>query len=254
MLSTMPDRLMVAVLGLGEAGSAFAADFTAAGADVTGYDPRGGGAPSATEAVRVATLVLSVNTAAVAERVADESMPAVPPGAVWADLNTSAPSLKARLADRAVRHGLRFADVALMAAVPGRGVTTPSLAAGPGAAEYARIVGGYGGRVEVVAGPPGTAAARKLLRSVVLKSLATSIIEALTAARAAECEEWLRGELAGQFGAELVDRLERGTYRHAARRVDEMVATGQMLAELGTPARMTEAARAWLDALASREE
>jgi len=253
MMPAMPGSQTIAVLGLGEAGGTLAADLVTAGADVVGYDPRGGGTGSAPEAVRTAGLVLSVNAAAVAERVAEESMPATPPGAIWADLNTSAPSLKERLADRADKHGLRFADVALMAPVPGRGVATPCLAAGPGAAEYARIIGGYGGRVQVVAGPPGTAAARKLLRSVVMKPLATAIIEALTAARAAGSEEWLRTELAAEFGADLVERLERGTYRHAARRVDEMAATAQMLAELGTPARMTEAARAWLDALAVRE-
>ena len=53
--------LTVAVLGLGEAGSRLASDLTAAGAEVRGYDPLGGGAPAA--AVAGSDVVLSVNSA-----------------------------------------------------------------------------------------------------------------------------------------------------------------------------------------------
>jgi 3-hydroxyisobutyrate dehydrogenase-like beta-hydroxyacid dehydrogenase len=53
--------LTVAVLGLGEAGSRLAADLTAAGAEVRGYDPQNGGAPE--EAVSGSHVVLSVNSA-----------------------------------------------------------------------------------------------------------------------------------------------------------------------------------------------
>ncbi len=249
--------LRCAVLGLGEAGSVIAADLVAAGASVIGFDPVATPpaavrcAATAAEAVAMADVALSVNTASVAERVAAETMPSMRQGAVWADLNTAAPDLKRRIARLAEAHRLLFADVALMAPVPGRGLATPALAAGTGAQRYADAVSPLGARVRPLDGPAGTAAARKLLRSVYMKGLAAAVLEALAAARAAGCEEWLRTDLAGQLGAEEVERLERGSHQHAARRVVEMAAAGALLDELGIAPRVTNAARAWLEELAA---
>ena len=61
--------LVIAVLGLGEAGSLIARDLVAAGARVRGYDPAVAAGPGITdtgseaEAARGADLVLSVNSA-----------------------------------------------------------------------------------------------------------------------------------------------------------------------------------------------
>jgi 3-hydroxyisobutyrate dehydrogenase-like beta-hydroxyacid dehydrogenase len=248
--------MRVAVLGLGEAGQAFATGLAAAGASVVGHDPRPGAgagvarAGSNAAAAAGADLVLSLNASGVAETVAAEALPAMRAGAVLADLNTAPPQQKRRLDARARDHGVRFADVAVLGPVPPRGVATPSLAAGPGAAEYARIVNAHGGAVDVVDGPAGAAAARKLLRSVVMKGLAAALLEALAGARAAGCEDWLRDNLADQFGAPLVTRLETGSHQHAARRVAEMDAAVALLADLGVEAPVSLAARHWLDDLA----
>ena len=81
----------IAVLGLGEAGSAIAADLAAAGARVLGFDPvrpaPDGVEPAADAraAVAPADIVLSVNTAAVALEVAETVAPALPPGCLYAD-------------------------------------------------------------------------------------------------------------------------------------------------------------------------
>ncbi|HLT12254.1 MAG TPA: NAD(P)-binding domain-containing protein [Micromonosporaceae bacterium] len=243
------DGLRIAVLGLGEAGSAFSADLAAAGADVVGYDPRQHlpipssvrRAASVAEAVAGAELALSLNSARVAEAVAAEALPAMRPGAVFADLNTSAPELKRRIAAMTASHGIAFAEVAVMAPVPGRGVSVPSVAAGPGAPTYADALARHGGRVEVLDAPVGTASTRKLLRSIVMKGLAASIVEALDAADRVGSGDWLRSDLANQFGAELAERLERGTRMHAARRVDEMRAASELLVELGVAPLVTEA-------------
>ncbi|BAW00548.1 hypothetical protein TTMY_0134 [Thermus thermophilus] len=86
-------RLRVAVLGLGEAGSAIAQDLLLAGAEVVGFDPvpektvpgllR---AQSEAEAAEGASLVLSVNWARVAREVAEKVAPVLRPGQVYADL------------------------------------------------------------------------------------------------------------------------------------------------------------------------
>ena len=252
----------VAVLGLGEAGGAFARDLVRAGATVRGYDPAvaapEGVVPARDEADAAtgADLVLSVNRASAAEDALRAGLRGVSPRTVWADLNTASPGAKHRLAELAEAHGTAFADVAIMAPVPGKGLRVPLLAAGPAAEEVARTLAPLGADVTVMAGGPGAAAERKLLRSVFFKGLAAAVYEALTAARAAGCEEWLRGNIVAELTAadeNTVERLVTGTRRHALRRRDEMAAAAAMLDELGVPPSVAAASRDLLDRLCAEQ-
>ena len=80
--------------------------------------------------------------------------------------------------------GAAFADVALLQSVPGRGLRTPALASGAGAARFAEHFGAWGMPVEVGTDEPGYAASRKLARSVFLKGLAAAAGEALATGEA----------------------------------------------------------------------
>ncbi len=244
-----------AVLGLGEAGSAIAADLAAAGAAVRGFDPAVPAGPGITpcdgdaDACRGAAVVLSLTCAHEAEDALRAALPGVGPGAIYADLNTASAGLKERLAGLSETEGTAFADVALMAPVPGRGLGTPMLACGRAAGQFAGALGPLGATVDVLPGPPGTAAARKLVRSVYYKGLAAAVTEALKAAAAAGCEDWLRATIAAELAAAssgTLDRLEQGSIRHARRRADEMAAAADLLAELGVPARIARASEQWL--------
>jgi 3-hydroxyisobutyrate dehydrogenase-like beta-hydroxyacid dehydrogenase len=258
------DPVVVAVLGLGEAGSAIAADLAAAGAVVRGFDPRVAAAavPGVTEcagdadAARGSAVVISLTCAHEAEGALSAALPGLPPGAIYADLNTASSGLKVALAGRAAAAGIAFADVALMSPVPGNGLRTPMLVSGPAAERFARVIGGLGASVGVLAGPPGAAAARKLVRSVFYKGLAAAVTEALRAAGAAGCEDWLRDnirqELASASAATL-DRLEQGSVQHAVRRTDEMAAAAELLRQLGVPPRVAEASEQWLRQLAAEQ-
>jgi 3-hydroxyisobutyrate dehydrogenase-like beta-hydroxyacid dehydrogenase len=239
----------VAVLGLGEAGSRLAADLVAAGADVHGFDPfvSSGpdgvvleGAPEA--AVAAADLVLSVATGAAAGSALEGALPALRSETIYADLNTASPELKRELAARVPR----FVDVALLGAVPARGLGTPALASGTAAEEFAAIVAPLGMPVEVVSGRAGDAAALKLVRSVFMKGLAAAAIESLAAAEAAGHRDWLERQLGEVIGAGLLERLVEGSRRHATRRVDEMDAACELLVSLGIEPRIAGAARAIL--------
>ncbi|RKN16611.1 NAD(P)-dependent oxidoreductase [Micromonospora musae] len=240
----------IAVLGLGEAGSEIARDLVAAGADVRGYDPKvspaDGVAPRVDEAdaVRDADLVLSVNSSHDAMDALRHALPSVRPGTVWADLNTASLGLKAALAE-AAGASIPVVDVALMAPVPGKGLRTPMLVSGA-ADRYAAILSGFGAEVAIQPGPAGAAISRKLLRSVFYKGLAAAVVEAVAAAEAAGCADWLRDnistELAG-FDQRTIDRLIDGTHQHARRRADEMTAAAEQLEELGVPARISAATR-----------
>jgi 3-hydroxyisobutyrate dehydrogenase-like beta-hydroxyacid dehydrogenase len=261
--------LVIAVLGLGEAGSAIAADLAAAGARVRGYDPAvTAAAPvldtgSEADAARGAHLVLSVNSAKAALDALQAGLPGVladgRPGAdvVWADLNTASPGTKRRLAGLAADAGVPFADIAMMAPVPGRGLRVPMLASGTGAARCAALLTPLGAGIEVLDGPAGLAASKKLLRSVFYKGMAASIVEALDAARAAGDEPWLREHIAAELAeldADTLDRVTRGTRQHAVRRAAEMQAAAEMLAELGVPPLMADASRALHERLTGGEK
>jgi 3-hydroxyisobutyrate dehydrogenase-like beta-hydroxyacid dehydrogenase len=253
-------NITVAVLGLGEAGGAISADLVAAGARVRGYDPavRPGaglvGCSGEADAASGADVVLSVNSAEAAEDALRAGLPGMRHGAIWADLNTAAPALKRRLGDIAARAGVALADVSLMAPVPRKGLRTPMLASGPAAAGYAGILEPLGARITVLDAPAGAAATRKLLRSVFFKGMAAAIVEALRAAREAGLEDWLRAHIADELGSadgQFAQRLEEGSYQHAERRVEEMRAASDLLAELNVPSRVSEASREWLVQLAS---
>lgn len=254
---------VIAVLGFGEAGSLIARDLVAAGAVVRGYDPAvpapagvtdtGGDA----EAASGADLVLSVNSAKEAVAALRAALDAMRPGAVWADLNTAAPGIKQQLAEMGSARGVPVTDIAMMAPVPGKGLRVPMLASGEAAERVAAQLRAFGANIEVLDGPAGLAASKKLLRSVFYKGMAASIVEALEAARAAGYEDWLREHIAEELAkadASTVDRIVTGTRQHATRRGAEMEAAAQMLTELDVQPIMADASRALHERLAAEIE
>jgi 3-hydroxyisobutyrate dehydrogenase-like beta-hydroxyacid dehydrogenase len=127
-------------------------------------------------------------------------------------------------------------------------------ASGPAAAAYAEAIGPYGAKVDVLAGPVGSAATHKLLRSVFYKGLAAAVLEATAAAEAAGLSDWLAGNITEELikaDAATLERLLTGSRTHAVRRIHEMEAAERLLDDLGVPARVTRASRDWLADLLS---
>jgi len=253
----------IAVLGLGEAGSALAHDLVAAGVVVRGYDPAVPAAEgvvatgSEAEAAEGADLVLSVNSAHAAVDALEAGLAGVKTGAAWADLNTASPGTKRTLAAIAAEHGVPFADIAIMAPVPGRGLRVPMLATGVAAEIVANLLNTFGATVEVMAGDAGLAAERKLLRSVFFKGMSAAVVEALTAARAAGCEDWLRKIIVDELtaaNAATVDRLVDDLLRYINDQTAEMAAAAEMLAELGVRADVAGASRDQLAHIADSQD
>ena len=248
----MTASVRIAVLGIGEAGSAISRDLVAAGADVRGYDPKDVEIPagvavrtSEADAVRDADLVLSVNSSHDAMTALRNAASGLRPGTLWADLNSASPGTKAALVE-AAPEGVPVVDVALMSVVPGNGMRTPMIVSGASAERYAEIFAALGVTVDVLPGPAGAAISRKLLRSVFWKGVAAAVVEALTAAEAAGVRDWLHGDIAAEmarFDGRTVDVMFESTQTHAGRRADEMAAAAEQLTELGIAPRVTAAAR-----------
>jgi 3-hydroxyisobutyrate dehydrogenase len=243
---------VIAVFGLGDAGSRIAADLAAAGATVRGYDPAAVLTPAGVhrterpvDAVIGAEIVLAITAAADAAGALAQAIDAIGSGSVYADLSTAPATLKQSLAATAEGAHLRFVDVALMAMVPGHGARTPALASGSGAAAYGTAFAALGfDSVEAISAEAGDAATRKLLRSIFMKGFAAVIIEAMTAAEAAGQRDWLWGNFVDEItaaDAPLLSRLVRGTGPHAVRRLHEMEASAALITELGIEPIMTDA-------------
>lgn len=247
MASEPPMR--IAIFGLGEAGSLIASDLARSGADVHAYDP----APVVTpdqvirhdeprEAVSEAALVLGITAAVDASTAMSQAWDEIAAPTLYADLATAPPGVERELSVRAAKSGVLFADVALMAPVPGNGLATPALASGSGAEAFAGLLNPLGGRVEVIGPEAGDASARKLLRSVVTKGLAGLIIESMEAAASRDDSDWMWSHLVEQLTAideAFLRRLIEGTSRHVTRRLDEVAAVEAMLEDLDVSSHMT---------------
>ncbi|UBU15958.1 NAD(P)-dependent oxidoreductase [Nonomuraea gerenzanensis] len=202
------------------------------------------------DAVRGADVVIAVTTGADSLAACAESRPHLGPGTLYADLSTGAPADKRRIAELLEPSGAAVVDGAIMAPVPLRGLATPILASGAQADRFAALAGGLGLSVTPIGGSAGDAAARKLLRSVLVKGLSALVIESQRAAIEAGLGEWFWGHLLETVRAadeEFVVRLLRGAGQHGVRRVHEMEAATRMLEELGVVGTMTRATTATLD-------
>ena len=247
------------IIGLGEAGATYASALAAQGHTVTGFDPvvpttpRGiRRANTAAEACAGADIVLVLTGAAAARSVASECLPVLTEGSCYADFTSSSPEVMRELGQLPSK--AQFADVAILGPVAALGEKTPLMVSGPGSPAVAGLLSPLGADVTLVAGEPGVAMAHKLLRSVLMKGLASVVVEAVTAGRAAGLEDWIRAQIAGQLagdGEAVIDRFLTGTEKHALRRSREMQDTASYLSDLGVPAEMTAASAAALGRIAA---
>lgn len=255
--------MRICVFGLGEAGSLIAADMAKAGAEVVGFDPLEVVTPPGVHrvahpalAARNAEVIMAITAESDSRLAMLQAVEAIRPETLYADLSTSSPQIKLELEAVAKRKDIGFADVALLAMVPGHGLATPSLASGPGAHRYADIVNQLGGYVEPLAAATGVAAGRKLLRSVMMKGFAAVVLEAASAGAAADDLSWLWRNLTNEVeraDEDWLRSLALGSRSHARRRRDEMESASDMLRALGVEPTMTEATTRSLERLMADE-
>jgi 3-hydroxyisobutyrate dehydrogenase len=253
--------MRVGFIGLGEAGARYAADTAAAGHDVSGFDPAAPTTPdgvarvaSLEAVVSGADLIIVLTGAALSPRIAEQAVGALRPGVVYADFTTASPAVMREVAALVEGGGAGFADVAILGPVPAKGGATETIVSGSAADDVAGFLRGLGSDVELIEGAAGEATARKLLRSVLMKSLQTVVVEAMAAGRAAGCEEWVHAQIAAQLsgdGAAKIARYEAGSRTHAVRRAHEMESVVEYLGELGVEADMSDASRRVLERLAA---
>ena len=240
----------VAILGLGEVGrmygSALADSF-----EVIAWDPFVAAAlpgvqlaSSGEQAVEGADIVLAMTTASESASALSTSIAGASRGAIHADCATGTPAMKMSLADSATAAGIRFVDVAIMAPVRRGAEATPLLMSGAAASDLGAVFAAAGMPVEVLDDVAGAAAARKLLRSMLLKGLTAVMIESLRASEVQGLSEWFGEHLVVTLAS--LDRttlsgLLDGTAQHSGRRIEEMEAAADMTEAAGGSAEITRA-------------
>jgi 3-hydroxyisobutyrate dehydrogenase-like beta-hydroxyacid dehydrogenase len=242
--------MIIAILGIGEAGGAFARDLIAAGVAVRGWDPTPQMIPDGLDfassnpaAVSGADVVLSVNWASVATEVAAEVAPALQPNQLFADLNTASPQNKRDVASIIEKTGALFVDGALMDPVLPKGLGTPLYASGSGAEVFAEKMSPLGMPVTFLDSEAGNAATHKLVRSIMYKGVAAVVMECLEAAAALNMRDYARSQMMTILRNEaMIDRFVSGSIKHAKRRVHEMEAVVEMLNSIGVSAFASHAA------------
>ena len=238
------------IFGLGEAGTIIASDLVAAGISVHAYDPAPVSTPAGVsrfeepnQAVDGVDVVIALTASADAAAALAQSFEHLPPNALYADFSSGSAGLKRQLAEKMAQRNIDFADIALLAVVPGKGIRTRALASGTGADRFVEAFSPLGMPVESLGGKAGDAATRKLLRSVFMKGLAAVIIEAMTGAEQVGLSEWLWHNIVSevtQADEQLLRRLVEGTELHAERRGHEMEASAALLRELDVEPLMTD--------------
>ncbi len=255
--------MRVGFIGLGEAGAIYAAAVVASGHEVRGFDPAPTPSPSGVErlgsveeVVTASELTIVLTGASLSRSIAETAAGAVAPGSVYADFTTASPEDMVAAEQGIVAAGGRFADVAILGPVPLKGAATETIVSGGAADVVGELLASLGSAVEHVEGPAGTATSRKLLRSVLMKSLATVVVEALEAGRAAGCEDWVHAQIAAQLSGDAdakIERYESGSRKHAVRRAHEMQSVAEYLERLGVRPEMSTASRRVLQRLADDE-
>jgi 3-hydroxyisobutyrate dehydrogenase-like beta-hydroxyacid dehydrogenase len=242
--------MIIAILGIGEAGGTLARDLIAAGVQVRGWDPEPRMIPDGLDfassnpaAASGADVVLSVNWASVAMDVAAEVAPVLRPGQLYADLNTAAPQLKRDIAPIIEKAGALFVDAALMDPVPPKGLRTQVYASGSGAERFAQKMSPVGMPVTYLDQEAGNAATHKLVRSIMYKGVAAVILECLEAAEALNMTDYARAQMLKIIYDEpMIDRFVNGSIKHAKRIVQEMEAVVEMLNSIGVSPFTSQAA------------
>jgi 3-hydroxyisobutyrate dehydrogenase-like beta-hydroxyacid dehydrogenase len=244
----------ISFIGFGEAGQAIASGLRDAGIErIAAWDilfPNPAGAPqkaagesvgvrmasSAGDAVRETDMVISAVTAASSVDAARSVAPHLTGNPYYLDINSVSPGRKQETA-QLLGERARYVDVAVIAAIHPARHRTPLLISGPYAEEISPLLRELDMQLAMVGPEIGSAAAIKMIRSVMIKGIEALTLECFLAASRAGVLEEVTASLKNNYPtldwAKITDyNLERMA-SHGERRAAEMEESAATLRELG---------------------
>jgi 3-hydroxyisobutyrate dehydrogenase-like beta-hydroxyacid dehydrogenase len=244
----------ISFIGFGEAGQAISSGFRDAGIErIAAWDilfPDPAGAPlktvgesigvrmasSAGDAVRETDMVISAVTAASSVDAARSVAPHLTGNPYYLDINSVSPGRKQETA-KLLGERARYVDVAVIAAIHPARHRTPLLICGPHAEKISPLLRELDMQLAVVSPEIGSAAAIKMIRSVMIKGIEALTLECFLAASRAGVLEEVTASLKNNYPTldwtKIADyNLERMA-SHGERRAAEMEESAATLRELG---------------------
>jgi len=193
-------------------------------------------ASSAGDAVRETDMVISAVTAASSVDAARSVAPHLTGSPYYLDINSVSPGRKQETADL-LGERARYVDVAVIAAIHPARHRTPLLISGPYAEEISPLLRELDMQLSVVSPEIGSAAAIKMIRSVMIKGIEALTLECFLAASRAGVLEEVTASLKNNYPTldwtKIADyNLERMA-SHGERRAAEMEESAATLRELG---------------------
>jgi 3-hydroxyisobutyrate dehydrogenase-like beta-hydroxyacid dehydrogenase len=243
----------ISFIGFGEAGQAIASGLRDAGIErIAAWDilfPDPAGAPlktagesigvriasSAGDAVRETDMIISAVTAAASVDAARSVAPHLTGNPYYLDINSVSPGRKQETA-RLLGERARYVDVAVIAAIHPARHRTPLLISGPHAEKISPLLRELDMQLSVVSPEIGSAAAIKMIRSVMIKGIEALTLECFLAASRAGVLEEVTASLKNNYPTldwtKIADyNLERMA-SHGERRAAEMEESAATLREL----------------------
>jgi 3-hydroxyisobutyrate dehydrogenase-like beta-hydroxyacid dehydrogenase len=244
----------ISFIGFGEAGQAIASGLRDAGIErIAAWDilfPDPAGAPlktagksigvrvasSAGDAVRETDMVISAVTAASSVDAARSVAPHLTGNPYYLDINSVSPGRKQETA-KLLGERARYVDVAVIAAIHPARHRTPLLISGSHAEKISPLLRELDMQLSVVSPEIGSAAAIKMIRSVMIKGIEALTLECFLAASRAGVLEEVTASLKNNYPTldwtKIADyNLERMA-SHGERRAAEMEESAATLRELG---------------------
>ncbi len=199
-----------------------------------------------TEALQSAEIVFSVVTGVEARNAAEAAKPILRPGTIYLDVNTLTGKQTADIASTMEEAGIDYVDIAAMGGFSTYGYKAPFVLSGPAAERAAAWMRPLGFDVSVMSDRAGDASAVKIIRSIMVKGLEALGVECLVAAhRAGLTDEVLAcfSDIDDRTFAGMVTSLTASHTNHAKRRMEEVDKVMENLAELGMEPIMSTATR-----------
>ncbi|WP_428409028.1 DUF1932 domain-containing protein [Hyphococcus sp.] len=242
----------ICLIGFGEVGQILAADLAQKGASLSVWDilfdgddnaaSKAAGSirkgKNAEDAAANADIIISAVTAAQTMNAAESVAGSLKPGAVYLDLNSASPGVKAKAADLINKAGGAYVEAAVMSPIGPKRVACPMLFGGPHAEAFipiARDLGFAGAQVFSMA--YGKASAAKMCRSVVVKGVEALLTESLLSARHYGVEETVVASLSDLFPGPNWEKLAvymvSRALEHGKRRAEEMREVARTVEDTG---------------------
>lgn len=242
----------VAIIGFGEAGGIFGAEFAKRGLEVRVTDillreeaSREALLEKAREAnvsahqalgdaVRGAELIVSAVTSSSATAAAREAASFLDADQVYLDINSVSPEKKREVARILEASGAGFVEAAVMAPVLPLRLRVPMLLGGAPARDLAEKLGALGMCAKAVSNRIGVASAIKMCRSVLIKGIEALTVECLFAARRYGAEQQVLASIDATYPGmgwcdALPNYLVSRVAQHGRRRAAEMREAGETL-------------------------